>query len=117
MVIEFNHDLTAYILYLLMTLVVPAPLFSYYLQVVGDRAPCLFAGLEAVALQQVIARLAWSLNSTHDLTAYILYLAVVGTLVVPAPLFSGIIGGRFIHNDFLISLCLVAGLEAVVVAK
>ena len=44
-VLELNHNLTGYILYLLMTTVIPTALFSDHFQVMGNRPPSLFASL------------------------------------------------------------------------
>ena len=54
MVIEFNHDMSANALNLLMILVAPSSLFTNYLQAVRDCAPGLLSGLKAVAVQQVL---------------------------------------------------------------
>ena len=43
--VDFNYDLAAYVLYLLMIPVKPAPLFSNHFQIVCDSPPCLFASL------------------------------------------------------------------------
>ena len=49
-IVELDNNLSAYVLDLLVTTVMPAPLFSNRLKVMSDRSPCLFASLEPVAL-------------------------------------------------------------------
>ena len=49
-IVELDNNLPTDVFDLLMTAVVPAPLLSNRLKVMGDRPPSLFASLEPVAL-------------------------------------------------------------------
>ena len=54
-IVELDNNLPTDVLDLLMTAVVPAPLLSNRLKVMGDRPPSLLSGLKTITLIQILS--------------------------------------------------------------